>query len=99
MNLLSAKTIKLSDVAHWDEARGQYHVLLQGSDTFAALIILKDAPLPLAHLDRSGSRPVVKLGENLHERLEGEVKDAIARGAHQVATGLSLATHAEMAVL
>lgn len=99
MNVMSAKTVKLSEVAHWDEARGQYHVLLQGSDIFAALIIMKDAPLPLAHLDRSGSKPVVKLGENLHQRLEGEVKDAIARGAHQVATGISLATHAEMAAL
>lgn len=99
MTVLSKDTVKLANIAHWDRAHGQFRVLVHGSDTFGALAIMKDAPLPLTHLDTSSERAVVKLGENLHQRLEDEVRRAIARGARQVATGLSLVTHAELASL
>lgn len=99
MTDMKTETLKLSELAHWDARWGFFHVLLTGSDTFAALIIAKDAPLPMAHLDMSAHRQATALGSDLHRYLEDEVKAAIERNAHQVATGLSLMTHDEMKIL
>jgi hypothetical protein len=63
------------------------------------LAILRDAPLPLAHLDSSEHDRSTPLGGDLHQRLEDEVNIAIRRGGHQVATGLLLLTPEEMGAL
>jgi hypothetical protein len=62
---------------------------------FAELVILQDAPLPLAHLDTSAHNRKTALGRALQTRLEAEVNAAIARGGHQVATGMFLVTPEE----
>jgi hypothetical protein len=87
--------VGLDPVALWDARQGIFRIRVHHSPTFAELVILKDAPLPLAHLDTSAHNRKAALGPALHNRLEAEVNAAIARGGHQVATGMFLATPEE----
>jgi hypothetical protein len=91
--------VKLGNDAFWDSKRQYFRVPVEGNPEFAALAILRDAPLPLAHLDSSAHDRSTPLGENLHRRLEDEVNVAIRRGGRQVATGLLLLTPVEMETL
>lgn len=91
--------IQLGDTAIYDRGADLFRVPLIGHKTFAALLVARHAPLPLTHLSIDEHRRSSKLGVNLHEHLEAEVRAAISRGAHQVATGLALATHEELADL
>jgi hypothetical protein len=87
--------VGLDPVAFWDARQGVFRIRIHQSPTFAELLILKDAPLPLAHLDTTAHNGKTALGAALHNRLEAEVNAAIARGGHQVATGMFLATPEE----
>ncbi len=89
----------LGEAAIWDERQQHFLVPLHGNKTFGALVILKNAPLPLAHLETHEHQRSTPLGPELHQRLEAEVNAAIGRGAHQVATGLSLLTRDEVRAL
>jgi len=89
-------SIALDPVAFWDARQEIFTVRVHQSPTFAELVILKDAPLPLAHLDTSAHNRKTALGSRLHTRLEAEVNAAIARGGHQVATGMFLVTPEEI---
>lgn len=94
-----AGSVGLDPVAFWDAHRGIFRIRVHHSPTFAELVILKDAPLPLAHLDTSAQNRKTALGSSLQARLEGEVNAAIARGGHQVATGMFLVTPEEKSSL
>jgi hypothetical protein len=87
--------VGLDPVALWDARQGIFRIRVHHSPTFAELVILKDAPLPLAHLDTSAHNRKTPLGRALQTRLEAEVNAAIARGGHQVATGMFLVTPEE----
>jgi hypothetical protein len=91
--------VTLGNEAFWDSKQQYFRVSVNGNPEFVALAILKDAPLPLAHLDSSEHDRSTPLGDDLHRRLEEEVNVAIRRGGHQVATGLLLLTPAEMGSL
>jgi hypothetical protein len=91
--------VQLGDTALYDREADLFRIPLIGHKTFAALLIARNAPLPLTHLSIDEHRQSSKLGVNLHEHLEDEVRAAIGRGARQVATGLALATHEELADL
>ena len=87
--------VGLDPVVSWDADQEIFRVRVHHSPTFAELVILKNAPLPLAHLDTSAHNRKTALGSQLHSRLEAEVNAAIARGGHQVATGIFLVTPEE----
>jgi hypothetical protein len=99
MNEPDKSPVTLGNDAFWDSKRQYFRVPVDGNPEFVALAILKDAPLPLAHLDSSEHDRSTPLGEDLHRRLEDEVNVAIRRGGHQVATGLLLLTPMEMGAL
>jgi hypothetical protein len=93
--LLARGPVGLDPVASWDADRRVFRIRVHHSPRFAELVILQDAPLPLAHLGTSTHHGKTILGTALHTRLEGEVNAAIARGGQQVATGIFLLTHEE----
>ena len=90
------KAVTLDAAAEWDSKYGIFRVRIHGSPDFGSVVVLGSAPLPLTHLDRRENRSKSPLGVSLHDRLQCEVNNAIARGAHQVATGIMLMTHQEM---
>jgi len=89
---LASGPVGLDPVAFWDASRGIFRIRVHHSRMFAELVILRNAPLPLAHLDTSAHNRKTALGTALQARLEAEVNAAIARGGHQVATGMFLVT-------
>ena len=90
------KAVTLDASAEWDARYGIFRVRIHGSPDFGSVVVLGTAPLPLAHLSRRPNHGRSPLGLPLHDRLQYEVNNAIARGAHQVATGIMLMTHQEM---
>src|SRR4051812_8463439 len=88
--------VTLDANAVWDSRYGMFRIRINDSPEFAAVVVLGTAPLPLTHLSRRGTSEKSLLGSALHDRLQYEVNGAIARGAHQVATGIMLMTHQEM---
>jgi hypothetical protein len=91
-----ARSVTLDANAVWDAQYGMFRIRINDSPEFAAIMVLGSAPLPLTHLSRRESSEKSLLGPALHDRLQYEVNGAIARGAHQVATGIMLMTHQEM---
>jgi hypothetical protein len=89
-------SVQLSDHAYYDGKADLFRVPLMGHKEFAALVIARDAPLPLTHLAADEHKRATPLGVNLRDHLEAEVKAALGRGAHQVATGIALMTHEEL---
>jgi hypothetical protein len=89
------KTVTLDACAQWDPRYGVFWIRVNDSAEFAFVLILVTAPLPLAHLSRDLAGRKSPLGESPHNRLQYEVNQAIARGAHQVASGIILMTHCE----
>ena len=85
----------LDGSARWNAEGGFFRIPLHGNREFGAVVVLDQAPLPLDHLDRGSNNAKSQLGIDLQQRLEYEVNQAILRGAHQVATGIALLTHAE----
>jgi hypothetical protein len=53
----------------------------------------------LGHLDATIHERRIPLGGELRDRLQQEVAATLARNGHQVATGISLLTHAQMEAL
>ncbi len=95
MPAINDSPVQLSDEAYYDAETNVFHVPLIGHKTFAALLIARDAPLPLTHLSVDAHNHTTRLGVNLHQHLEQEVRAAIDRGAYRVATGIALVTHSE----
>jgi hypothetical protein len=89
------KSVTLDPSAQWDPRLGAFRIQVNDSAEFAFVLILVTAPLPLAHLSRDSGGRKSPLGESLHNRLQHEVNQAIARGAHQVAGGIMLMSHRE----
>ena len=96
MSMTDNSSIQLSEDAYYDREADIFRVPILGHHQFAALIIARDAPLPLTHLAADKHKRATPLGANLRDHLEAEVKAAIGRGAHQVATGIALMTHEEL---
>lgn len=89
-------SLQLSEDAYYDRDADLFCVPILGHHQFAALVIARDAPLPLTHLAADKHKRATPLGANLRDHLEAEVRAAIGRGAHQVATGIALMTHEEL---
>jgi hypothetical protein len=93
------RMVTLDANAVWDARYGVFQIRINDSPEFASVVVLDTAPLPLKHLSRREGTGKSLLGDALHDRLQYEVNGAIARGAHQVATGVMLMTHQEMKTL
>jgi hypothetical protein len=99
MNVLDHALATLDGSARSNAEGRFFRIPLHGNREFGAVAVLDRAPLPLDHLDRAKNNAKSLLGEVLQQRLEYEVNQAIGRGAHQVATGIALLTHAEARAL
>jgi len=96
MTMKNDSSIELGENAYYDRHADIFRIPISGHKQFAALVIARDAPLPLTHLSVDEHKRATPLGANLRDHLQAEVKAALSRGAHQVATGIALKTHEEL---